>query len=643
MAADWVYPEVTPYQVQGRDLSEDNFAQEDRSSLEILMREILQNPLDARASDNSGPVRVTLKLLQSGNFDADYLANLLGGDYSSRLEASGGEPLPDFAGGSVLVIEDFGTTGLQGRWDDQNADGAEENWNAFWFREGEGAKSATGSNGRAGQGKITYYRIGAARAVFGFTVRKSDGRRLLMGRSAFRRVYPYLGSKFNRHSFWCCGSGHPLPIADDEEIMAFQKAFGLSRQSEPGLSLVIPFPAGFDPKEAVRTLISDFYYPIASGNLELSLASIDIDASNVDTIAAREFSDEIARQRKSSFTKGFRSLVRNAIEAQKNGRTYVELKPGWDKDSTLKEGALPEGALETLRTAMENGERISVRCPVTVRPRKAALIQTWFDVHIEIPEDLERAEEAYIRRDLLIGSEGHLATSAYLQKARALTIISDSNLSAFLADAEEPTHLKWNGSRPRLAEDYLNPQATLRAVRNAAPRLLALVSNGMIQRDMKALAKYFTRHADEGKRHAAGGSVKPGGGTPPEIDITLPKVRKPLKIATGTDRVQVLPNSSSALTAAELPMSCALELAYEGLDQDPFKAYDPFDFDLADERLHQVTSSGAVVTSRQGNRIIFDITEPEFVLEVPGFDSNIRLRARLNYTEKSNGTSVSEE
>ncbi|BBI98689.1 hypothetical protein FGKAn22_03820 [Ferrigenium kumadai] len=643
MAADWVYPEVTPYQVQGRDLSEDNFAQEDRTSLEILMREVLQNPLDARASDNAGPVRVTLKILQPGNFDADYLASLLGGEYSKRLEASGGEPLPDLAMSSVLVIEDFGTTGLQGRWDDQNADGPEENWNAFWFREGEGAKSATGSNGRAGQGKITYYRIGAARAVFGFTVRKSDGQRLLMGRSAFRRVYPYGGSKFNRHSFWCCGSEQPLPVTDDEEITAFQDAFGLSRKSEPGLSLVIPFPAGFDPKEAVRTLISDFYYPIACGNLELSLASMDIDSSNVDTIAVREFSDETAYKRKSSFTKGFRNLVRSAIDAKNNGDKFVELKPGWDKTPTLKEDSLPEGALETLRAAMENGKRISVRCPVTVRPRKTELIQTWFDVHIEIPEDLARAEEAYIRRDLLIGSESHLAASAYLQKARALTIISDSNLSAFLADAEEPTHLKWNGSRPRLAEDYLNPQATLRAVRNAAPRLLALVSNGMVRRDMKALAKYFTRHTDEGKRHAAGGNVKPGGGTPPNPDITAPKVRKPVKIVTGTDRVRVLPNGSSALTAEGLPISCGLELAYEGLDQDPFKAYDPFDFDLADESVHQVTTSGATITGRQGNRINFDITEPEFVLEVPGFDPNIRLRARLNYTEKSNGTSVSEE
>jgi hypothetical protein len=277
-----------------------------------------------------------------------------------------------------------------------------------------------------------------------------------------------------------------------------------------------------------------------------------------------------------------------------------------------------------------------------VRPKKDTAIQSWFDVHLEVPEDLDRVEEAYIRRDLLIGSESHLATSAYLQKARGLTLIRDDRLSAFLADAEEPTHLRWNGSRPRLAEDYSNPQATLRAVRNAAPRLLALVSNGMVKRDMKALAKYFTRPADEGKKHAAGGQ-KQGGKETTEKDTPPKPVRKPFKITTGTDRVHVGPNGGAAPKAEELPMSCVLELAYEGLDQDPFKAYDPFDFDLALSASHAITVTGASVTERQANRIRFDVTEPEFALEVPGFDPNIRLRARLTYLEKSNGTAISEE
>ncbi len=131
MTAAWVFPPTAPFQVQGRDLSEDNFAQEDRSSLEILIREALQNTLDARSPDNTGPVKVRISVLGPDDFDQSYLASLTGGEFGTRLVASGGEVLPEISGASVLVLEDFGTTGLQGRWDDQNADGTGENWNAF--------------------------------------------------------------------------------------------------------------------------------------------------------------------------------------------------------------------------------------------------------------------------------------------------------------------------------------------------------------------------------------------------------------------------------------------------------------------------------------------------------------------------------
>jgi hypothetical protein len=164
----------------------------------------------------------------------------------------------------------------------------------------------------------------------------------------------------------------------------------------------------------------------------------------------------------------------------------------------------------------------------------------------------------------------------------------------------------------------------------------------MINRDMKALAKYFTRPADEGKRHVSGGT-KQGGKDTSEKTTPPPPVRKPFRIVTGADRIHIVPNGSAAPQQNDLPISCELELAYEGLDQDPFKAYDPFDFNLADAGLHAITLQGATVTACEGNRLSFDVIDPVFFVEVPGFDTNIRLRAKLNYTEKSHGTSVSEE
>lgn len=644
MPASWFFPKIGPWRVQGRGLAEDNFAQEARTSLEILVREALQNPLDARAKTNTGPIRVVIKRLLPGQFDRAYLQSLITEDYADRMGAAIGNGAGlDFETASVLVIEDFGTTGLLGTHVDSTVDGSGENWNAFWFREGEGSKSALGSNGRAGQGKVTYYRIGAARAVFGLTVRESDGNNLLMGRSSFLHTYFHRGVKYERDAFWCFQKeGQIFPTDDPGDIDVFRRAFVLQRDGDTGLSLVVPFTEEFDETEVVRTVISEFYFPILRGRLDVKIGDMEITGENIDAVAEHVFTDEIARQKGSSFTKGFRTFVRGVVEDETTGKMPVDLKSGWEKNASLKEDVFPDGVLDDLRSALVTGGRISVRFPLTVRPKKSTPVSTWFDVHLQIPDDLDRAEEAYIRRDLLIGSELHLAGSTYLQKARGLTLIEDDSLSAFLADAEEPTHLKWNGSRPRLAEEYQSPKEVVRSVRQALPRLLTLLSGGIMTRDVKALARYFTKPAEQGTRHTPGGKDTKGKDTKPIVDPPEPK-RKPFRLDTGVDWVSVCPNGSVKPVKENLPISCVLEVAYEGLDQDPFSSYDPFDFDLADNKANEAECKGVSITERKGNRIEFEVMDPDFILKIGGFESNIRMRARLTYKEKEDGATIGAE
>jgi hypothetical protein len=278
---------------------------------------------------------------------------------------------------------------------------------------------------------------------------------------------------------------------------------------------------------------------------------------------------------------------------------------------------------------------------VSVKPKQAAPIDTWFDVHLEVPEKLDRIEEAYIRRDLLIGSERHLGTLSYLPKARGLTLIVEDTLSAFLADAEEPTHLKWNASRPRLSEDYKSPKELVRAVRQAMPRLLAVLAGGDAKRDVKALAKYFTKPTQAGTKHNPGGK-KEGVDTTTVIDP--PKARrKPFRLDTDIDSITVRPNGRSGPQLTELPIKCDLEIAYEGLDQDPFAAYDPFDFDLSDEQTFKQSHKGVSGVAAKNNIITFEVIEPDFEFEVSGFDSHIRLRARMTFKEKEHGAIIDSE
>jgi hypothetical protein len=626
--SNWLYPPTQQTSIQGRVLAEDNFAQEWKTSSEIFSREGFQNPLDA--SDGSGPVRIKLRLLRKNAFDVGYLKSVLGEDYVTRLVAAGGDAA-NLSEPAVLVLEDFGTTGLLGTYTDSTVDGPQENWNAFWFREGEGAKSGATSNGRAGQGKITFYQIGAARAVFGLTTRKSDSATLLMGRSSFRKTYVHKAVKYDRDAFWCVyEGGRVLPFGDVGQVAEFKNAFGLERDGQSGLSIVIPYPIQFSEHDALVSAVSEFYYPIARGRLEVTVAGVQIDASNLDFVADKVFPDDLARKKGSAFTKGYRAFVRGAIEGASKNNKPVELKTGWEKTPAIEESAFPDTALASCRDSLLEGKRVWVRCPLTVKPRKGATATTHFDVYLEVPEELERVEETYIRGDLVIGSETHLSSSTHLQRARALTLAEDPAISGFLADAEEPTHLKWNASRPRLAEDYYYPREIVRAVRKAAPRLLTTISGGAATKDLKVLAKYFTKAADEGANVIGPGKCKT---KEPPVPPPPPRLRK-FKLSTGADWVQIAPVGN--LSKEDLPEVFRLEVAYEGLDQDPFAEYDPFDFDLGDEKAFRTKSNGVIVDERTQNRVIFHAYDPKFFLTIHGFDANIRLRARLNYTEKSN-------
>ena len=174
------------------------------------------------------------------------------------------------------------------------------------------------------------------------------------------------------------------------------------------------------------------------------------------------------------------------------------------------------------------------------------------------------------------------------------------------------------------------------------PRVLAYLLGGTQKKDIRALAKYFTKPGGEGKRHMAGGKSEGGKHTEKRSDPP-PAPPKPFRLETGKDWLEICQHGNAGPKKEDLPMECCVEVAYEGLDLDPFAAYDPYDFDLSDVKAHNIKTKGITVKVRSGNRIVFEVTDPECSLYVDGFDSNIRLRARLTYEEKKNGPAIDAE
>jgi hypothetical protein len=629
----------------GRSLSENNFAKERRDWLAILLREILQNALDARLA-KVGPVTVTIQHKVLDGEGQKFMSGLITQEHLSRFKESVPHVHEDHFAGvrSCLIVEDFGTSGLTGRTEDAEVDGRGQNWNAFWFREGEGGKETSSGNGGAGQGKITYFSTSALRTIFAYTIRSDDNRRVVFGASSFLRDYVHDGHKWKRDAYWGIWKGRDvervvLPVEDPSEISRFTKFLGIRRtDSEAGLSLVIPSPKVFEAAEALQITLAEFYVPILRGDLIVEIGDTRLERDSVESWATRLLTDERARELHTCTTEGYRAFLREAIRRSASA-ALVPAKLV-TSPAEITEAAFDPAQLEEMRVAFDGEDLVSVKFLIPVKLRESSVLQCSFDVHLHAPFSLDRPEQSVIRRDLLVGEEP-VGGGKLRQRVRGLVLVADDALSRLLLTAEEATHLRWNTRLPRLAEYYKSGPETVSLVRNAMARLLDVLTGGDQKRDFKLLAKYFSAPGTDSPQRGSGkrSQAKTTVIVKPVVPPPSPRL---LTLEALEDGCRVRPARKDALVDARLPITVRAEFAYEGLDRDAFAEYDPLDFDLK-EKGFSIKANGCTVSHAEFNVLNFTVETTEFDLRLTGFDKNLRLRMRLTYEEAEHAAALDTE
>lgn len=519
----WQFRTLNPNETSGTSTAEDNFAQEERTSVDILVRECIQNPLDARKGDET--VTVNFKWRSLATNSSKLLDGLLTDEFRRQQELAGGgtgpvlPPEVDF-----LVIEDFGTIGLCGCIDDSTAGDSGENWNAFWFREGEGVKP-TKSNGGAGQGKLTMYVASKIRTVAALTTRATDGKRLLFGSCRFRRNYVVGKQRYAREARW----GHTdnpdilaMPIESSSSLDLYEKELNIQRGSQTGTTFLIPLPMqDIKPEAITLAVINEFYFPILRGTLIVNVNDCEISSSTIAALATsrsenlrvaapyREFLDQIAG---------------NYLD---NAKPHAVFGDKWGEDTKLSPEHLSDGNAEQLREMFQIGKIVSAVFPLRVSSVKDGPQRGQLRVFLQESGPHE-VQELFVRQDLAVDKEKSLRSAKRLAPARALILIDDEVLSQFLAAAEEPTHREWNGSRPKLAQQYKNGGLTLRLVRHAASRFLEMLVPPATK-DALALASFFPdvmAKKDAAKAKAPKKKDAPEGPDSGDVDVPPPIPKK---------------------------------------------------------------------------------------------------------------------
>ncbi len=414
---------------------------------EALVREGIQNSLDAALDGGRTLVRISLvgendapDWPEINPYFAGAAVHYTAGNNGLRPENIPTENTPR----TLLIFEDFGTTGLMGDPETPYPpqDRSENNFFHFFRAEGLTDKDP-GKRGSWGLGKDTFFRASKVNTVFGLTVRNDDNRRLLMGKTVLK--FHQVGEDYFQDGYFGIKSDATdmvMPVEDNIAIDRFREAFHLERGNDSGLSVVVPW---LDPEitetAVIQAVFRNYFYAILHGDLDVMVETAGIetwlDKDNF-LVEARGLADrhgvlpiiELADWA----VNGISNVDRHLLNMPATGRGWA-----WDRE------LFSDDLLKVLSGKLRDLERFAIRVPVTVRKKDGARQESYFDVYIQSEDSNERTRPMFIRDGILI-----TAVNAPLMRGiRALVIVNDAPLS---------DHTVWQGQQVKA--DYVPESVT---------------------------------------------------------------------------------------------------------------------------------------------------------------------------------------
>lgn len=587
-----------------------------------LVREALQNSLDARA-DDTVMVRVRIAIHRNGEAAsatevAPFTAGL-GLHLASKDNGLTGAPALD-APIPFLVLEDFGTKGLRG--DPEHWQPVNIGQNAFFlfFRALGRSGKADEARGRWGVGKFVFPMSGRAHAIWGLTVRNDSPGTLLMGRAVLR-THGAEGAQWHPDGHWgerrTGGSNLVTPSIDPAIIERFRATFKVTRTDEPGLSVVVPWVIDEITADGIRdAVLGEYFLPLLRGELEVELVAGD-HRELLDGAAVRAYADR-AENRTLKERLALAVSVADGAGVPFEWPAVLE----WD-DLSIRHEALPTTLRDKLGAALDEGRPLSIVLQVTVG-RKDAPGRHLGKLHVNLmrADGLGPSRPLLIRDGISISEE----KTKPLYDHVAILIAEHCSLATAIGDAETPAHEHLQ--HELLKDRYKYPRKLVTFVRESAAALLRAIRHGDSEDDPFALAGFFPIEADTGPAKPIS-KMKPKGenqsGEPPELPRPLPRSFRVSQVIGG---FTVTGNAEPG----EAPEDLIVQVAYDVRRGNPFKRYRTFDFDVAKDTVRK-EAVGCDLASMGANRIVIRPTQPDFKLSLTGFDSSRDLVVRVSPAE----------
>ena len=382
--AEWFFRKKSKVEVE-RDPGGDEYFTSNRSTEESLVREAIQNSLDAHAKcesleSQSGPARV--RIYYSGKTKslnkAAYAKYLAGAAEHYVAEDCKIGDLPD-GDCPFVAIEDFNTTGLTGHidWDYTNIKKKPPYYRFFWSE--NQSEKGDGTRGRWGIGKVVFPIASKLRSFFAYSIREFDEPREILCGKALLSFHTVDNTRYTPDGWWgLLSSGDARPETDLSAIAEFKQAFNLSRTTEPGLSVVVPYVKDLDWNEIQRVLVENYMVSFVRGELQVELENGDgdkvvYDSAHLENI--ERFLADLAVQDPES--KKLLQAFQMICEGMTSPLTFhLNLYPGecpaW-QDKVFEESTLAAIREELDKTEAdgETGKPVTIVVPMRVAEKKA--------------------------------------------------------------------------------------------------------------------------------------------------------------------------------------------------------------------------------------------------------------------------------
>ncbi len=478
--ANWFFRKKSRGEVE-RDPGWDEYFTSNRSTDESLVREAVQNTLDAHSKtesleSQSCPAR--FRIYYSGNAKA-----LAKGAYEKYLSGAAEHYLAeDCKIGEIpegdcpfVIIEDFNTTGLTGHvdWDYTNIKKKPPYYRFFWSE--NQSEKGEGTRGKWGIGKVVFPIASRIRSFFAYSIREFDTPREILCGKALLSYHTHDNTRYSADGWWGLQeAGEARPETDGKVIADFKADFNLSRTSEPGLSVVIPFVKELDWTEIQRVLIENYMVSFVRGELQVELESGDgekviYDSAHLESIETFLSSIAAPGTEEERLLQAFRMIcegMTTPVEFKFN--LYDGDKPEWqDKvfDATVLAAIREE--LDKTEDDGETGKPVTIVVPMRVAEKKAKR-----DKIGEFKVVLRRAPGAvcrpwFYRSGLYINRVRSHAVANFVA-----IVLVDGVVSDMLNQAEPPSHSEWRVNTGEFKDIYKYPLAHIDFVVRSIRRIV---------------------------------------------------------------------------------------------------------------------------------------------------------------------------